>query len=603
MTTIHKLEDDDKKSKLQVDIKKHMTSHKRVVYLIIGRKKTLENVMNMIKKEDLIQRNILYIFLWNKFPPSRNFSAAIIEAVQVCVFVKTRAGNFNFYYNRKFPNGKGKLELVNWWSQRDKLFVHPLLPQTEDVYRDFHKRRFKIPVVNKPPWYFVSYSDNNVIQSVRGRDKKLLDLISQKLNFKLVHFDPPDHSQGSAIVNGSMQGVLGTIWKREVEMFIGDLTVTYERSQAVDFTFPTLVDNEVFLTHAPGYLSEAVALIRPFHWKVWPPVIVTFLVSGPVLFFFMRNARVGKRKERIVKKDRGKLLCDCIWLTSAIFLKQSCLVRTNSTQVRFVVLTLYLGATYVIGDMYSANLTSMLARPARETPISSLEQLAGAMEKKGIQLLAELHSASHGNLENGTGLYRRIWNTMKRQPKYLITTAERGIELVKDNKHFALIGGRETFYYNTRRYGAHFFHLSEKLHTRYSAIALQVGCPFIQNFNRVLMQLFEAGILAKITEDEYQKLIEDKNANDNKKVETVAEGRKAKEEEQDGSQPRAMSMDTLSGAFLVLFIGYCASALLLLMEIAYFKSKRKKIQSIVERGRNGRANSRAMIHTKYNYCD
>lgn len=51
-------------------------------------------------------------------------------------------------------------------------------------------------------------------------------------------------------------------------MFIGDLTVTYDRSLSVEFSFLTLADNEAFITHAPGKLNEAFALVRPFHWQV-----------------------------------------------------------------------------------------------------------------------------------------------------------------------------------------------------------------------------------------------------------------------------------------------------------------------------------------------
>lgn len=53
-----------------------------------------------------------------------------------------------------------------------------------------------------------------------------------------------------------------------MQLFVGDLTVTYERSQAVEFSFLTLADNEAFLTHAPSLLNEALALVRSFHWKV-----------------------------------------------------------------------------------------------------------------------------------------------------------------------------------------------------------------------------------------------------------------------------------------------------------------------------------------------
>lgn len=49
---------------------------------------------------------------------------------------------------------------------------------------------------------------------------------------------------------------------------MGDLTVTYNRSRAVEFSFLTLADNEAFLTHKPGRLNEALALVHSFHWDV-----------------------------------------------------------------------------------------------------------------------------------------------------------------------------------------------------------------------------------------------------------------------------------------------------------------------------------------------
>ncbi|KAF0715507.1 ionotropic receptor 40a isoform X2, partial [Aphis craccivora] len=103
-----------------------------------------------------------------------------------------------------------------------------------------------------------------------------------------------------------------------------------------------------------------------------------------------------------------------------------------------------LSVTYVIGDMYSASLTSILARPPKE-----LSQL------------------------------------VTRQREYLIGSTEKGMQLVRDNKNYAVIGGRETFYYDIKRFGAQHFHLSEKLNTRYSAIAFQRACPYRDNFDDV----------------------------------------------------------------------------------------------------------------------
>lgn len=41
-------------------------------------------------------------------------------------------------------------------------------------------------------------------------------------------------------------------------------------------------------------------------------------------------------------------------------------------RVRFLIILLWLSATYVIGDLYSSSLTSQLARPAREAPMCEL---------------------------------------------------------------------------------------------------------------------------------------------------------------------------------------------------------------------------------------
>lgn len=40
-----------------------------------------------------------------------------------------------------------------------------------------------------------------------------------------------------------------------------------------------------------------------------------------------------------------------------------------------------------------------------------------------------------------------------RQKDYLIDSTERGMQLVRDNKNYAVIGGRETFYYDIKRFG------------------------------------------------------------------------------------------------------------------------------------------------------
>ena len=59
----------------------------------------------------------------------------------------------------------------------------------------------------------------------------------------------------------------------------------------------------------------------------------------------------------------------------------------------------WIAATYVLADVYSAQLTSQFARPARERPINTLHRLQKAMIHDGYQLFVEKESSSLEMLE------------------------------------------------------------------------------------------------------------------------------------------------------------------------------------------------------------
>ncbi|XP_063231510.1 ionotropic receptor 40a isoform X2 [Bacillus rossius redtenbacheri] len=580
-------------------VKDVILKHEESVNLIFCSLETAEDLIEEIRENNLITRNVLYMFYLRSWPPSRRFTDGLLEAMRVVVITRPRDGVYRVYYNQAASGSRSQFTLVNWWSAATrKLHRRPVLPPAVSVYNNFHGREFLVPVLNKPPWYFVAYENDTMVSVEGGRDDQLLELLADKLNFRYEYFDPPDRSQGSAITkNGTFPGVLGLIWMREVEFFLGDVTVTYERSQAVEFSFFTLADSGAFVTRAPGRLNEALALVRPFQWQqarstvsergelstpdgtagpsvqVWPPVIATVVLSGPILFAVVEAPTLwwpGRRDPR----RRRKLLWDSMWFVTTICFRQSREVST-SHKARLITILLTFATTYIIGDMYSANLTSLLARPGREAPINTLAKLERAMKEDGYQLLVESHSSSYGILENGTGIYKKLWRMMSHQPYALISSVQNGMPLVRANKKYVLLGGRETLYFDAHRFGAQHFHLSEKLYTRYSAIALQIGCPFLENVNKILMQLFEAGIVTKITESEYRKLGEKLRATQGVPGEAGKQGLSGEAGKQDGDPTkgsaasstaeeqllRPITMTMLQGAFLVLLMGYTLSGL------------------------------------------
>lgn len=113
------------------------------------------------------------------------------------------------------------------------------------------------------------------------------------------------------------------------------------------------------------------------------------------------------------------------------------------------------------------------------------------MRFDGYELYVERQSASLALLENGTEIFHRLHSLMKLQNRrrhnasYLIDSVEQGVWMIILGGKKVVLGGRETLYFNMKRYGIKKFQLSEKLYTRYSAVAVQDGCPFLDSLNSV----------------------------------------------------------------------------------------------------------------------
>nr|AIO10900.1 ionotropic receptor 40a [Culex quinquefasciatus] len=500
---------------------------------------------------DLVDRRLahrlsLYIFYWGARRLPAGFDRTLLrEPLRVAVITNPKKKIFRIFYNQAKPNNLGELLSANWFDGSDMTFKRvPLLPTPTEVYKNFEGRVFTIPVIHKPPWHFLTYTNLNEscndtdtefdmanvtsFQVTGGRDHNLMQLIAARMNFTFRYIEPEEKIQGTAMGSGdnvSISGALGMLQRREVDLFLGDVAVTWERMQAVEFSFFTLADSAAFVTHAPRKLSEALALVRPFQITVWPLVIFTIILSGPVLYliiampFRLEDWMKGTLdKARRLQVRRGPPFYDmqyiremgyglvpradiagtpqhpslnrCVWYTINVYLRQSATIPYNGHVARFFSILLWLCATYVLGDVYSAQLTSQLARPAREGPINTLGKLEELMESPGggYQLLVERQSAFQAALANSTGILQRLYRITQRHPdneSYLVGSVEEGIQILLVNSKRAVFGGRETLYFNTKRYGAHRFQLSDNLYTRYSAVAVQFGSPFLDSLNEV----------------------------------------------------------------------------------------------------------------------
>ncbi|XP_043064706.1 ionotropic receptor 40a [Drosophila ficusphila] len=622
-------------------IEKNLQGAKECVSLILDEPKKL---IKGLRERRLAHRLSLFIFYWGAcWPPSAR-TINFTEPLRAVVITRPRQKAFRIYYNQARPSSVSQLQLVNWYDD-DNLGLHrsPLLPTALSVYANFNGRVFRVPVFHSPPWFWVTYCNNskeeydatmaingtdcNEMHVTGGRDHRLLLLLAQHMNFKFNYIEAPGRTQGSMKLdyakelNDNFTGGIGMLQNGQADFFLGDVGLSLERRRAIEFSFFTLADSGAFATHAPRRLNEAFAIMRPFKLDIWPYLILTIVFSGPIFYgiialpYIWRQRSVSQDLEDIGNKNfylayikeisplllkfnqrkvfpkqqmPRKLFEKCIWFVIRLFLKQSCHELYNGYRAKFLTIVYWIAATYVLADIYSAQLTSQFARPAHEPPINTLQRLQAAMIRDGYRLYVEKESSSLEMLENGTELFRQLYALMRHQQSggqqgFLIDSVEAGIQLIDEGgEDKAVLGGRETLYFNTQQYGANNFQLSQKLYTRYSAVAVQIGCPFLESLNDVLIHLFEGGILEKMTTAEYvvqSRKRPKSNTQHTKELSTTENVKAGIHSKNIEIQSRIHKRDVigplnlrmLQGAFIALGVGALSAGLILLLELLFQK--------------------------------
>ena len=97
----------------------------------------------------------------------------------------------------------------------------------------------------------------------------------------------------------SCQCSINTNIRQEVDIAIGGLTITEPRAKAVDFSYPYFETSVGYLANVPRETSKAMALLGPYHFSVWVPLVVFLIISGPLLWMIARKSKISNFKRKL----------------------------------------------------------------------------------------------------------------------------------------------------------------------------------------------------------------------------------------------------------------------------------------------------------------
>lgn len=133
--------------------------------------------------------------------------------------------------------------------------------------------------------------------------------ISKILGFNYTIRLVPDGRYGSYNKEtGEWDGMVRELLEHRADLAVGDLTITYEREQVVDFTMPFMNYRIGVLYRKPMVMPPGLFyFLLPLSAKVWISIAAAYLGVSALLFILARFTSPHKEGTQLT-------LIDCMWL-------------------------------------------------------------------------------------------------------------------------------------------------------------------------------------------------------------------------------------------------------------------------------------------------
>ncbi|XP_068202303.1 glutamate receptor ionotropic, kainate 2-like [Palaemon carinicauda] len=280
--------------------------------------------------------------------------------------------------------------------------------------------------------------------------------------------------------DGTVTGFIGMVARWEANFAVTTISITDTRATVVDFTFPYYREPLCIFSRTPKQKNRALAILAPFTFLVWICIVISTLAMGPILWLYSKLSLRSSGEENTEVPLRTFSFNVFRNLTN-----QGNLFITERWPLRILFFFWYIFCLNV-SALYSGSLTAVLAIPAYETPIDSLEDLPRAV--KDGYTLGVMEDSSHEYVfkEAEDGIYRKTWDLFnhKDRSKSFVNSPKTGINWVLE-KDFVYIGPKTITEIIAMKLGIQKFHIGRSLFfTANIAVPCPPGAPYVNTFSQ-----------------------------------------------------------------------------------------------------------------------
>ncbi|UXI22280.1 uncharacterized protein NH340_JMT08223 [Sarcoptes scabiei] len=332
------------------------------------------------------------------------------------------------------------------WTPGEKVtFMSNYTKAMTEIYRDTLKNKTLTVVTILGEPYCMENDDENRTGNDRfeGYCVDLIKEIAQILEFKYVIKVVEDGVYGKRNERGEWNGMIRELIEGKADIAVADLTITYEREAAVDFTMP-------FMSLGIGILykrqkkdpPKLFSFMSPLAMDVWVYLITSFLGVTLFLFFVARFSPYEWINPHPCVKEPNELknnfsMKNTLWFTIGCLMQQGCDIMPRSLSTRVLAASWWFFILILVSS-YTANLAAFLTVERMVNPIESAEDLSKQTKIPYGCLKSGSTEAFFRNSNFST--YARMWSFMESyRPSVFVESNKKGVDRVEKGDYAYLM--------------------------------------------------------------------------------------------------------------------------------------------------------------------
>ncbi|XP_036138978.1 glutamate receptor ionotropic, kainate 2 isoform X3 [Monomorium pharaonis] len=399
-------------------------------------------------------------------------------------------------------NKEGLKKIGTWNSTKGINFTRSYGEVYTQIVENLQNKTFIVTTLLSAPYCMRKDSSDKLTGNAQfeGYSIDLIYEISRLLGFNYTFRLVPDGRYGSYNAQTKeWDGMIKELVEQKADLAIGDLTITYDRAQVVDFTTPFMPLGISILYRKPiKQPPNLFSFLSPLSLDVWIYMATAYLGVSVLLFILARfspyeweNPHPCNGQSEVLENEFT--LLNSLWFTIGSLMQQGSDIAPKAVSTRMVA-GMWWFFTLIMISSYTANLAAFLTVERMDSPIESAEDLAKQTKIK----YGALKGGSTASFfrDSNFSTYQRMWSFMDsaRPPVFTERNVDGVDRVIREKGSYAFLMESTSIEYVVERY-CELTQVGGLLDSKGYGIATPQNSPYTTAISGAILKLQEEGKL------------------------------------------------------------------------------------------------------------